>query len=65
MCSEVVEDNGRIFFTTQTGMVYCIEKGGILKQIMFMGVSRSHKANIALKNNLYAVSDMDGRIVGI
>jgi len=62
MSSEIIEINGRAVFTTQNGMVFSCGEEMKLEPLLFLGASRAHKV-IKLKNNLFAVSNMDGRIV--
>ena len=62
MCSEIIEYGGHVLFTTQNGMVNSIENNTELKPLLFLGNSRAHKV-IKLKNDTFAVSNMDGHII--
>lgn len=62
MCSEIIETDGKALFTTQSGMVYSCEKGNILKPLLYLGAARAHKV-IPVNAGVFAVSNMDGRIV--
>lgn len=62
MGSEVIEADGKVMFTTREGMLYAIDKEHKIEPVMFLGNTKGHAVKV-IKENTYAVSAMDGRIV--
>lgn len=57
-----IQQGKNIFFSTQKGDIYRISGRKKYKKILFMGTSTMHSIQL-IKNNLFAASNLDGKIV--
>ena len=57
-----IEVNGKVYFGTKNGYVYEVDEKFKAHKLLFMGHARIHTIQ-HFKENIFAVSNMDGRIV--
>jgi len=62
MCSDIIDYNSTILFTTQKGCVYGINKENEITPLLFLGTVRVHSVK-PVDDGILSVSGMDGRIV--